>query len=332
METTPQQPIGSGFGPAATAEDVIKGIDLTGKIAIVTGGYSGIGLETSRVLKLARATVIVPARDMEKAKRNLTGLDVELEPMDLFDPSSIDAFAEKFIASGRPLHILVNSAGIMATPLSRSEQGYESQFATNHLGHFRLTAKLWPALLKANGARVVSVSSWGHRLSPIVFNDPNYQQRDYDRLTAYGQSKTANVLFAVELDAKGKAHNVRSFALHPGGIISTDLGRHFSQEDLRSFGVIDANGKPILDPERQLKTVEQGASTSVWCAVSPQLNGKGGVYCENNEISPLVGTDVEFSTQVGSMPMGVMPYAVDKESAAKLWTLSEELTKVTFNI
>jgi NAD(P)-dependent dehydrogenase (short-subunit alcohol dehydrogenase family) len=331
MENTPQQGINSGFSAASTAEEVIKNIDLTGKVAIVTGGYSGIGLETARVLRAAGATVIIPARDMKKAERNTAGLEVELEQLDLFDPTSIDTFAAKFIASGRPLHILINSAGIMASPLVRDSRGYESQFATNHLGHFQLTARLWPALQKANGARVVAVSSWGHRLSPIVFEDVNYEHRDYNRMTAYGQSKTANVLFAVQLDQLGKDQDIRGFAVHPGTIVSTDLSRNFSAEDLRSFGVIDEEGQPVLDPDNQLKTVEQGAATSIWFATNPQLNGMGGVYGENCDISPLVNPNQSIEMKPGYRPVGVLPYAVDPDAAQRLWQLSEELTGVTFN-
>jgi NAD(P)-dependent dehydrogenase (short-subunit alcohol dehydrogenase family) len=330
---TLQKPIGSGFAAASTAGDVLKGLDLSGKIAIVTGGYSGIGLETTRALRSAGARIIVPARDHDKAATALEGLDgVEIEAMDLIDPASIDAFAERFLASGQPLHILVNSAGIMAAPLARDARGYESQFATNHLGHFQLVVRLWPALRQANGARVVSVSSWGHRYSPVVFEDPNFERRDYDRWSAYGQSKTANILFAVALDERGKADGVRAFSLHPGSIVGTGLEKYLSDEELRAFGVIDENGKPIRDPARQLKTVEQGAATSVWCATSPQLDGTGGVYCENCDIAPLVPTEDQANSRMdvirqgGSLPLGVMPYAVDTEAADRLWNLSERLT------
>lgn len=331
MKNTHQQPIPSGFTASSTAEEVIKGIDLTGKVAIVTGGYSGIGLETARVLQAAGASVIIPARDLEKAKRNLAGIAVELEQLDLFDPASIDTFAARFITSGRALHILVNSAGIMASPLVRDARGYESQFATNHLGHFQLTARLWPALQKANGARVVSVSSWGHRLSPVIFEDVNFEHREYDRMSAYGQSKTANVLFAVQLDELGKEEGIRAFALHPGTIVSTDLSRNFSEDELRSFGVIDEQGNPVLNPVKQQKTIAQGAATSVWFATSPQLDGMGGVYGENSDISPLVQPGDSVELKAGFRPIGVMPYAVDPESARKLWTLSEQLTGITLN-
>lgn len=334
--SSPQKPINSGFGATTTATEVLHGIDLSGKVAIVTGGYSGIGLETARVLRAAGAKVIVPARDLSKATAATHGISgIEIEPMDLMDPASIDAFAGKFLASGQPLHILVNSAGIMASPLARDSRGYESQFSTNHLGHSQLVVRLWPALRRAKGARIVSVSSWGHRHSPIVFDDPNFQRRPYDRWLAYGQSKTGNILLAVAADERGKSENIRAFSLHPGGIVGTGLEKHLTREELRKAGVIDDHGQPVLDPSRGFKTVEQGASTSVWCATSPQLDGLGGVYCENCDIAPLVGAADEANRtseairQVGSRPLGVMPYAVDPTAAARLWTLSEQLTGAT---
>ncbi|MFJ3307103.1 oxidoreductase [Streptomyces sp. NPDC086549] len=325
--TTAQQPLPSGFGPASTADDVIKGIDLTGKVAVVTGGYSGIGLETARVLRAAGAEVVVPARDVARARAALREVDgAEVEPMDLIDPASVDAFAGRFLASGRPLHILVNSAGIMATPLTRDARGYESQFATNHLGHFRLVARLWPALVAAGGARVVPVSSRGIRFSPVVFDDLHFEHRPYEPFLAYGQSKTANALFAVELDRRGRAEGVRAFSVHPGMIIDTGLAKHLSEEALRAAGALDDRGRPVRDPARQFKTVPQGAATGVWCATSPQLDGLGGVYCENVDISPLVTADEEAEWRSGSALPGVLPYAVDPEAAARLWEVSKRLT------
>lgn len=321
--TTPQAPIHSRFTAASTAEDVIAGIDLTGKTAIVTGGYSGIGTETARVLRAAGARVIVPARDLIKAHANLKGIDVEIAPMDLADPASIDAFAADFLAGETPLHILINSAGVMACPLTRDARGYELQFATNHLGHYQLTKRLWPALKRAAGARVISVSSRGHRFTGVDFDDPNYQHREYDRWLAYGQSKTANVLFAVALDAHGRADGIRAFAVHPGAIV-TDLARYMTQDDLRAFGVIDDEGKPVLDISLGMKSVAQGASTSVWTATSPQLDGMGGVYCEDNEVSPVL-VDAENATGRLSNEVGVRPWAIDPVAAERLWTLSETL-------
>jgi NAD(P)-dependent dehydrogenase (short-subunit alcohol dehydrogenase family) len=325
--TTPQAPVGSGFGAASTTRDVVEGIDLSGKVAIVTGGYSGLGLETVRTLQSAGARVVVPARDRSKAQAALAGLGgIEVEHMDLLDPASIDAFAERFLASGRPLDILLNSAGIMACPLARDARGYESQFATNHLGHFQLVARLRPALRRANGARVVSVSSLGHRYSPVVFEDPNFERRDYDRWGAYGQSKTANILFAVALDAGAKAEGVRAFSLHPGSIVGTGLEKYVSREQLRAAGVIDERGEPVLDPARQLKTVEQGAATIVWCATSPRLEGMGGVYCENCDVARVMTERLTSTTMADATRLvGVMPYAIDPDAADRLWSLSERL-------
>ncbi len=321
---TLQKPIGSGFGADSTAGDVIKGVDLSGKIAIVTGGYSGIGVETARALRSAGARVIVPTRDRDKAVRALQGLDVEIEAMDLLDPASIDAFAERFIASREPLHILVNSAGIGGAPLTRDARGYELHFATNHLGHFQLAMRLWPALRQANGARVVAVSAWAHSRAPMVFEDPNFERRDYVPWMAYGQSKTANILFALALDERAKADGVRAFSLHPGSIVSTGLSKYVSSELLRAAGLVDEDGNPIIDPSKNMKTVEQGAATSVWCASSPQLDGMGGVYCQNSDIAPLV-SDTLAANQFGSMALGVMPHAVDPQVADRLWKLSEQL-------
>jgi NAD(P)-dependent dehydrogenase (short-subunit alcohol dehydrogenase family) len=318
--TTRQFPIGSGFGAQTTARQALAGRDLRGKVAIVTGGYSGLGLETTRVLAEAGATVIVPARTPDKAQQALAGIPrVEQDALDLLDPASISAFAQRFVGTGRPLHMLVNNAGIMATPLVRDTRGYESQFSANHLGHFQLTAQLLPALRQAGDARVVSVSSRGHRFGGVDFDDPNFERRDYDRWKAYGQSKTANVLFALGLDARGAAHDVRAFSVHPGRIMTTDLGRHLTIDDLRAAGLVDEQGR--LPADARLKTIEQGAATIVWCAASLQLEGMGGVYCEDADIAHPVAAD---STEDG----GVKPWAIDPDFAERLWKLSEELTGV----
>ncbi|NWD02746.1 SDR family NAD(P)-dependent oxidoreductase [Pseudomonas sp. P7779] len=314
-----QTPIGSGFDAGTTAQQALAGSDLQGKTVIVTGGYSGIGLETVRVLVDAGAQVIVPARDPEKAERNLSGIiGVEHASLDLLDPISIDRFAENFLASDRALNLLINSAGIMATPLQRDTRGFEAQFATNHLGHFQLTARLWPALREANGARVVSVSSLGHRLSPVHFDDPQFEHRPYDKWLAYGQSKTANALFAVALDRRGKAEGVRAFSVHPGEIL-TDLIRYLDKDDLAFVGALDEHGN--IRRASHYKNPEQGAATSVWCAVSPQLEGMGGLYCED--------CDVAASSQDDTRRNGVRPWAVDPEHAERLWLLSQQLCSVS---
>ena len=324
---TPQQPLGSGFGAATTADEVMTGIDLSGKTAIVTGGYSGLGRETARVLRAAGARVIVPARDLSRAREALAGIDVEIAPMDLLDPTSIDAFAASFLESTPALHILVNSAAIMAVPeLTRDARGYEYQFATNHLGHFQLTTRLLPTLRNANGARVVSVSSIGHRYSPVFLDDPHFERRQYIPLAGYGQSKTANILFAVALDQREKAHGVRAFSLHPGAIADTGLGKYIPLEHRVAAGVIDEQGKPVRDPARQLKTIGQGAATQVWCATSQQLNGLGGVYCENVDVAPVMKEQPEKIDMADAMRLtGVVPYAIDPASADDLWELSERL-------
>jgi NAD(P)-dependent dehydrogenase (short-subunit alcohol dehydrogenase family) len=319
--------MGSGFGFESTAQEVLGARSLEGKVAVVTGGYAGIGLETTRVLAGAGATVVVPVRTPEKARKAVEGIArVELVPMDLADPASIDAFAATFLGSKRGLHLLVNNAGIMAAPLARDARGYESQFATNHLGHFQLTARLWPALVA--GARVVSLSSRGHHRSAVDFEDPMYERRPYEKWGAYGQAKTANVLFAVGLEARGVRKGVQAFAVHPGGIV-TDLMRHLSTEEQAGFGVVEGKAtvaevkSPVMAAPMRFKTVAQGAATQVWAATNEMLDGKGGVYCEDCDIATI-------TEEAGAR--GVRPYAIDPVLADRLWTRSEEWTGVKFEL
>lgn len=326
-----QQPIGSGFDAYSTTQDVIAGIDLTGKTIIVTGGYAGIGLETVKTFAEAGAQVIVPARDLGKAARNLAGIpNTTVGSLDLMDPASIDSFARKFLETGRPLDILVNNAGIMWVPLQRDARGYESQLATNHLGHFQLTARLWPALKRAGNARVISVSSFGHHIAPFDFEDPNFERREYETLAGYGQSKTANNLFAVELDRLGNAFGVRAFSLHPGSVNGTDLGRVAPMALFQQMGTHDAEGNLYPEVARKLKTIPQGAATTVWCATSPQLEGLGGLYCENAEVAEVDNGNIEHRYDEPLTLRGVQPYSVDPDNARRLWTLSEEMTGVIF--
>lgn len=320
-----QQALGSGYSDASTATELIKGIDLTGKIAIVTGGNTGIGLETTTVLAGAGATVIVPVRNVDKSRKNLEGIaNVEIAPMDLMDSESITNFAKHFLASCRPLHLLINNAGIMWVPLRRDARGYESQLVTNYLAQFQLTALLFPALQQAKGARVINVSSQGHQFAPFHFEDPNFQNREYETLQAYGQSKTAVNLFSVALDDRAKAYGVRSFALHPGSIYGTELAREASPALFQEMGFCDEQGEIKPEVMASLKTIPQGAATTIWAATSSLLNDKGGLYCEDCDIA-----EINDSTNFGS---GVRSYAVDMENANRLWTLSEELTGIEFSL
>jgi NAD(P)-dependent dehydrogenase (short-subunit alcohol dehydrogenase family) len=316
--TTSQQPIGSGFGKDSTVAEVLTGIDLRDKLTIVTGGYSGIGLPTVRALSAAGATVIVPARRPEHARQELVGIaNVEVDELDLADLDSVRGFAARFLASERSLDILINNAAVMANPETRVGPGWESQFATNHLGHFALTNLLWPSLSADGGARVVSVSSRGHKASGIRWDD--LQLNDgYEKWQAYGQAKTANVLFAVQLDKLGQDAGVRAFSSYPGGIL-TPLQRHLTKQEMVERGWIDEQGNALME----FKSPEQGASTSAWAASSPQLDGMGGVYCEDCDIAPLA----DPATEEGQA-RGVNPYAVDPEQAVRLWAVSAGLTGI----
>jgi NAD(P)-dependent dehydrogenase (short-subunit alcohol dehydrogenase family) len=324
---TGQAHLPSGFGFESTAQEVLASRSLRDRVAIVTGGYAGIGLETTRVLAGAGATVVVPVRSPDKARTAVQGIPrVELVPMDLADPASVDAFAAAFLATKRPLHLLINNAGIMAAPLTRDARGYESHFATNHLGHFLLTVRLWPALIE--GSRIIALSSRGHHRSGVDFDDTMFERRPYDKWTAYGQSKTANVLFAVGLEARGERRGIHAFAVHPGGIV-TDLMRHLSAEEQAAFGVIDGKAtvaeakSPALATPIRFKTIAQGAATQVWAATNEKLEDKGGVYCEDCDIA-------ELAPEAGAK--GVRPYAVDPALAERLWARSEAWTGARFSM
>jgi NAD(P)-dependent dehydrogenase (short-subunit alcohol dehydrogenase family) len=317
--TTKQAALHTGYGPKTTAAEVIGTTRLDGKVAIVTGGYVGIGLETTRVLAGAGATVVVPARNAEKARKALAGMErVELDSVELSDPASVDAFAARFMVSGRPLHLLINNAGVMAIPFEKSVRGFELQFATNHLGHFQLTARVWPALLKANGARVVALTSWGHAMGSVDLSDPSFARRPYDKWKAYAQSKSANALFALALDARGEAHGVRAFSVHPGSV-ATELARSVPEDELQAL----RKGMQRSDDSFLRKMPPEGAATSVWCATSSALDGMGGVYCEDVDIGERVPADSKEAR-------GVRPWIMDRDLSERLWIQSEEWTGTRF--
>jgi NAD(P)-dependent dehydrogenase (short-subunit alcohol dehydrogenase family) len=257
----------------------------------------------------------VPARRPATAREAVNGIDgVEVDELELTDPDSVRSFAERFLSSDRGIDIMINNAGIMASPETRVGPGWEAQFATNHLGHYALVNRLWPALARG-GARVVSVSSNGHQLSDIHWDDVQFEH-GYDKWQAYGQAKTANALFALHLDTLGRDAGVRAFSLHPG-TIATQLARHMSQEELTDLtAAIDAS-----TTNSGWKTPEQGAASQVWAATSPQLAGMGGVYCEDCDIAEPAAPDAVLGG-------GVSPWATDPDAAARLWTLSAQLTGV----
>jgi NAD(P)-dependent dehydrogenase (short-subunit alcohol dehydrogenase family) len=302
--------IGTPFTAQSTAQEVVDGIDLTGRRVIVTGGASGIGIETARALAGAGAEVTLAVRNQEAGQRTAEDIiattdnkQIHVALLDLADQSSVASFVAGWDG---PLHILVNNAGVMASPLMRTPEGWEMQFATNHLGHFALATGLQPALAAAGGARIVSVSSSAHLRSPVVFDDIHFQQREYEPWAAYGQSKTANVLFAVEATRRWSDDGIYVNALHPGGI-RTNLQRYVSDEELSRLRAQSGPAAPSW------KTPEQGAATSVLVATSPLLDGVGGRYFEDcNEAAP---------NQPGTR-VGVAAYALDPEAAALLWQVS----------
>ncbi|WP_144765848.1 SDR family NAD(P)-dependent oxidoreductase [Curtobacterium sp. 9128] len=321
---TDQHPIGSGFGPTSTADDVLAGVDLTGRTVVVTGGHSRLGHEVSRALAAAGASVTVAARDVERgaaAVRDVPG--VEVEQLDLTDPASIDAFAERWLASGRPLHALVNNAATLFTPeLQRDARGNERSFSTAHLGHFQLTRALLPALLEARRARVLTVTSGAARFGQIRWDDLAFAD-GYDPGAAYGQAKRANVLFTVELDRRYAGTGIRAFAAHPGVVIGP--GPHAPEriDSYRAQGLVDADGTTVIDPENGKKTIEQGAATIVFGAVSPVLDGVGGVYLKDGEVAPL--DDEIRPLTADSIPADANSAMLDAEDARRLWAVSEAL-------
>jgi len=310
-----QQPLSSEFGYRSTAAEVIAGHDLAGARAIVTGGYSGLGLETVRALAEAGVSVVVPARRPDVAEDALRGLDgVEVRQMDLGDLDSVAAFTATIREDARSLDLVINAAGVMATPQQRTAQGWDWQFGTNHLGHFALVAGV--AELLAEGSRVISYSSVGHYRSPVLFDDISFETTPYDPWVAYGQSKTANALFAVGLDARAAGRGIHAYSVHPGGIM-TDLQRHMPREELLARQWIDVDG----NPNPLFKTPAEGAATGLWAATAPEVLTRGGVYCEDCSLKGVVPPDhADLTTG------GVKEWAIDTNAADRLWDVSVAAT------
>ncbi len=319
MALSDQTPLGSGFGKDTPAMEVIAGIDLSNKKVIVTGGYSGIGVETVRALASVGAEVIVPTRNREKADKTLAGVagTITLMDMDLADIASVRAFASAVVEKWDHLDLLINNAGVMASPLFRVGPGWEGQFGTNHMGHFALTKALMPLLEKASAPRVVALSSTAHKRSDIRWHDIQFDSDPYDKWESYGQAKTANALFAVALDKRMRGFGGRAFSVHPGGIM-TDLGRHLTADDRAAMGFTDAEGNLLPDVAKMFKSVEAGGATAVWAATSPLLADKGGMYCEDCDVAGLDGEEPQRFRLL-------QPHAVNEESAERLWEISETL-------
>lgn len=319
MAAKDQVPIGSGFHAKSTASEVLEGVNLAGVNAVVTGGYSGIGLEMVRALAGAGAHVTVPARRLDAAKAVLDDVkgEIAVAEMDLADVSSVRQFAADYVASERPLHILINNAGIMACPLNRVGPGWESQFAINHLGHMAMTLGLEPALKRSGPARVVALSSTAHIISDVHWDDPHFNEHEYDKWQAYGQSKSADALFANGLHRRWQADGVQAFSVHPGGIF-TDLQRHLAEEEMVQLGWKNPDGTIPPAVQAMFKTPEQGASTAVWAATSPGLEGMGGVYCEDCDVARLADENSQRWEHARE-------WICDESKADRLWAMSEEM-------
>ena len=312
------------FGATTTTDEVLDGIDLAGMTVFITGGASGLGTETARAIAAHGAHVVIAARDPDKAEaaaaqvRAATGSDkVETITCDLASLASVRACAAEARQRFEKIDLLINNAGVMACPLGKTADGFEMQFGTNHVGHFLLTNLLLPLVENGTGKRIVNLSSRGHHRDHVHFDDPNYAHRDYEKWASYGQSKTANILFSVGLERRLAARGVHAYAVHPG-VISTNLGRYMTPEDMAMLRqrLEQSGGEPTI-----YKSVEAGAATSCFAATAPELDGKGGVYCEDCHVAA-----VDDADQSG----GVRSYAVDPEQADRLWSLSEELVGQEF--
>ncbi len=300
----------AAFDKDTTTDEVLQGIDLTGKTVVITGGTSGLGQESARVMAGKGAKVVITGRNMDKARAVADEIDgdVTVEELELGSFDSIKSFAQRLLANHPKIDILINNAGVMACPYAETSDGFELQFGSNHLGHFLMTQLLMPAL--GEGSRVVSLSSAAHQFAPVMFDDIGFKSTDYDKWAAYGQSKTANSLFAIGLNKRLQSKGSEAFSVHPG-VIETELARHMTEEDMEMFAAgIESGAIPV-------KTVPQGAATQVYAATAPELAGKGGAYLADVQIAPMEEGTEDFSK--------VRPYAVDEEAAERLWIVSEEM-------
>lgn len=314
----------AAFGFETTTHDVLEGVDLTRKTVLVTGASTGLGEETSRALASKGARVILAARDVEKLKAAAARISestgnnqLSILECDLGNFASIRRAAAEALEMAPKLDLLINNAGVMACPLDRTSEGHEMQFGTNHIGHFLFTCLLIPALEAARNARVVNLSSGGHKFSAVELDDWNYEKGEYDKWQAYGRSKTANSLFSVALDKRVAGRGIRAFAVHPGAIM-TELSRHLTEADIKAIREEGPRGSGPM----KFKTIPQGAATSVWAATSPALDGLGGIYLEDCSIAEPAETPISHG--------GYVPHAVDPDDAEALWTLSEQIVGQRF--
>ena len=316
------------FDATSTTDEVLEGVSLSGKRALVTGVSAGLGVETARALVAHGAEVVGAARDLIKAKAATAGVQAaaakgggfELVELDLASPMSLRACADALLADGRPFDLVIANAGVMATPFGKTADGFETQFGTNHLGHFVLVNRI--ASLMKPGSRLVNLSSAGHRYSDVDLDDPNFERTAYDPWAAYGRSKTANILFAVEFDRRHKANGIRATAVHPGGI-HTELSRHIGEEGTKQLMErINAATRAAGEPDLKFKTIPQGAATTVWAGVTAPASEVGGRYCEDCRVA-----EVELNP---AKRAGVKPYALDPENAKALWAKSEAMVGERF--
>jgi len=314
----------SEFGWASTTDDVLAGKDLTGKTVFVTGGNSGLGRETARAMATKGAHVVLAGRDQAKLDQAVAsimaehvGANVETIICDLSSLDSVLACGTKAVGRFEKIDVLINNAGVMACPKARTADGFEMQFGTNHIGHFLLTKQLMPLIEAGADKRIVNLSSRGHHIAPANLDDPNFENSPYEPWLSYGQSKTANALFSVGLEGRFASKGVHAYAVHPGGI-NTNLGRHLSAEQAEAL----VQRVTTADPSFSWKSIPQGAATSVWAAIADEIAGTGGVYCEDCHVAEV--DDI-------SSKAGVRSYALDKESADRLWAISEEMVGESFS-